>query len=136
MAKRAPQWLLAAPLVISIVAVVALYVFAGDRDPEANVPARAQAFEEKPNERNLVRLLGTRRDGASAYLHMAHVGRAFAQHPELFREVAESLAPGAAREAITQLAELGKGVFEYHPELEPTDFGARLGAADWLARFR
>ena len=110
--------------------------FITDRGPEAEVLASARTFEEEPNERNLRRLLGMYRDGASSYLHMAQVGRLFAAHPELFREVAGKIETERERDALERLAKLCAGVFEYHPELKPGGFEDRLRDAAWLVEFR
>ena len=100
--------------------------------PGDNLRDKASKFHSKPNERNLRKLLNSWSDGESAYLHMALLGKAFAEHPSVFKRVYEDIQTDKEKHCFIWIREYNDGIFEYHAHLEPASFDrVRIGAT-WL----
>jgi len=104
----------------------------GDLATKEDVTERFRTFESDPGEKALRALLNVRTDGEVSYLHMALIGKAFAQQPDLFRAAATNLGTEMERRSFRWLAESGDAVFEYYPDHEPQSFDQVFQDSAWL----
>lgn len=132
--KRASPRLRAALLALGLLlgGMVTFLRMGWDDDASKELWRADHRLSAHPSEARVRVLLNVRADGAHAYLKMALVGRAFAEHPVSFRGVVASPRSQRERAAISLLASHGTRVFEYYPELQPEGFGEAFRRADWL----
>lgn len=107
-------------------------IAAGDVS-DADALWRAESeLRSDPTDDRLRNLLNLEADGGYSYLKRALVGRAFAEHPELFRSVRLSVRTDREAASISELARLGALSFYQYPELMPDKFEEQLRNAEWL----
>lgn len=116
------------------VTVASLFLFVGDPDHYRELDELAGEFESDPSPRRLRALLNYPADAAYSYYKMALIGASFAKHPAAFREVAADFRTAEERRSLRTLAARGADVFEYHPELKPSDFDAHFAVQGWLEK--
>ena len=104
------------------VAVVGLIFFVGDPNHYEELDALSARIDADPTPRHLRDLLNYPADGAYSYYQMALTGASFSKHPEVFQAVAENMQTDLEQSGVERLARLGAGVFEYHPEIKPSEF--------------
>lgn len=114
------------------IAVVALCLFTAPPDRYQELDDLSARLDSDPSSQHLRDLLNYRADASHSFYKMAVVGASFAKHPEIFRAVSKDFRTEAERDSMEDLASLGTRVFEYHPELKPSDFELRLEGEKWL----
>jgi len=113
--------------------IAVLFVFStGENNPYEELDSLSAPIDVHPTPEHLRDLLNYPSDGAISYYQIALTGAAFAKHPEVFRAVSEDLQTDRERGRVALLATLGARVFEYHPELKPSDFEQRMREQRWL----
>ena len=116
--------------------VVSLMIFVGDPDHHRELDELAGHFESDPSPQRLRDLLNHPADAAYSYYKMALIGASSVKHPNAFQSVADDLRTDEERESLQRLASRGAGVFEYHPELKPSDFEKAFREQKWLTKVR
>ena len=100
------------------------------------IHARYKSFGANPVEQRLRGLLNVKTDGATFYLHMALLGKAFAEHPDRFEQITNDLRTDREWKGFRWLADHGDAVFEYYPEYKATNFDDVYRGATWLQKQR
>jgi hypothetical protein len=115
-------------------AVISLCLFVGDPDPYQELDALSYRFDVDPSPEHLRDLLNYPVGSALSYYKMALVGASFSNHSGVFRAVSEDLKTDREINQIQMLATYGAGVFEYYPELKPSEFDERFSEQSWLGK--
>ena len=116
------------------VACAVLFIFVGDTNHYEKLESLSARMDASPTPKHLRNLLNYPADGAYSYYQMALTGAAFSKHPKVFRVVAENPQTDHEREALEELARLGAGVFDYHPEIKPAEFDQLFIDHTWLTQ--
>lgn len=119
-----------------VVGSVWFMIFVGDPDHRRKLDELADRLDSEPSPEHLRELLNYPADGAYSYYKSALVGVSSVNHPKSFQAVAADPRSEEEFEILQRLASRGAGVFEYHPELKPTDFEKRFEEQSWLAEIR
>lgn len=118
------------------VTVLGLCLFAKPPDHYKNLDDLAAQLNSDPTSEHLRDLLNYRADASFYFYKMAIYGASFAKYPDIFREVSKDIRTEEEFDCIKDLASSGSGVFEYHPELKPSDFDRRFQDQKWLKKFQ
>ena len=118
-------------MVLSI-AVLGLCLTAAPPDHYQKLDDLSAQLDSDPSSQHLRGLLNYRADASYYFYKMAVVGASFAKYPDIFRAVSNDFRTDEERQSMEDLASLGTRVFEYHPELKPSDFERHLQGQKWL----
>ena len=89
--------------------------------------------EKNPTLKTVTKFMNHGTDGEVSYLHLALFGKLLANHPSIFKEVYYSEA-SEKHSYFQDLSILGERIFEYYPELKPSNFDKVYAEIKWLKK--